>query len=55
MLSIGDPTGYGFHGDFRNGWRKEALQAAINGCTQESGVIEDCQHVLKLQSNEEMK
>ena len=34
-LANGDTTGYGFHGDFTNGWVTEVLQAALNNpqCT----------------------
>lgn len=40
--SNGDDTGYGLHGDFVNGWHVPTLQKAINECTGDSGVIEDC-------------
>lgn len=39
---MGDPTGYGFHGDFLNGWDVPTLQRAVNECTDDSGVIEKC-------------
>ncbi|BGP24567.1 hypothetical protein JCM10295v2_003485 [Rhodotorula toruloides] len=42
VLSMGDPTGYGLHGDFMNGWSHEVLQKAIDTCTADSGVIEEC-------------
>jgi hypothetical protein len=44
VLSNGDPTGYGFHADFQNGWEKGVLEKAIapngycccgNGCGQD--------------------
>ncbi|KAF8494105.1 hypothetical protein F5888DRAFT_1617148 [Russula emetica] len=42
VLSNGDPTGYGLHGDFMNGWDRSVLSRAVATCTAESGVIEDC-------------
>ncbi|TKA51175.1 hypothetical protein B0A53_05639 [Rhodotorula sp. CCFEE 5036] len=42
VLSTGDPTGYSLHGDFLNGWDGKVLQKAIEECTAESGVIEEC-------------
>lgn len=42
VLSTGDPTGYGFHGDFVNGWDIGVLQKAVDGCNANSGVVEDC-------------
>ena len=36
VLSQGDKTGYGMHGDFVNGWDTKALQAVINQCTDNS-------------------
>ncbi|KAF8467322.1 hypothetical protein BDZ91DRAFT_771969 [Kalaharituber pfeilii] len=42
VLSNGDPTGYGFHGDFINGWDVPTLQKAVDSCTDNSGVIEKC-------------
>lgn len=33
MLATGDPTGYGMHGDFLNGWDPATLEKAINDCT----------------------
>lgn len=46
VLSMGDPTGYGLHGDFSNGWDRTVLQKAIDTCTSDSGVIEE--YVLSL-------
>ncbi|GAA6012009.1 hypothetical protein JCM10207_003459 [Rhodosporidiobolus poonsookiae] len=42
VLAMGDPTGYGLHGDFLNGWDVDVLQEAIETCTDDSGVIEKC-------------
>ncbi|GAA6062956.1 hypothetical protein JCM10212_005346 [Sporobolomyces blumeae] len=42
VLSTGDPLGYGYHGDFLNGWDVDVLQKAVTECTADSGVIEEC-------------
>ncbi|KZV74408.1 hypothetical protein PENSPDRAFT_601507 [Peniophora sp. CONT] len=42
VLSTGDPTGYSLHGDFYNGWNQDILQQAVDQCTNDSGVLEDC-------------
>ncbi|BGP53646.1 hypothetical protein JCM8202_003584 [Rhodotorula sphaerocarpa] len=42
VLAFGDPTGYGWHGDFFNGWDRPVLQKAIDTCTDPSGIIEKC-------------
>jgi Domain of unknown function (DUF1996) len=42
VLANGDPTGYGLHGDFLNGWDRSVLERAVNVCTSDSGVIEEC-------------
>ncbi|KAI5479939.1 DUF1996 domain containing protein [Pseudohyphozyma bogoriensis] len=42
VLSTGDPVGYGYHGDFLNGWDNSVLQKAVDTCTDPSGVIELC-------------
>jgi hypothetical protein len=46
----GDPTGYGLHGDFLNGWDVELLQEAVDECTSDSGDVEDC-GVFRLRSD----
>jgi len=33
VLACGDPTGFGFHGDFLNGWDQTLMQKAINDST----------------------
>ncbi|KAK4048779.1 hypothetical protein OIV83_004545 [Microbotryomycetes sp. JL201] len=42
VLANGDPTGFGLHGDFLDGWDKQVLQQAVDSCTDDSGVIEYC-------------
>lgn len=42
VFSNGDPTGFGFHGDFLNGWDVPTLQKAVDECTASSGVVEEC-------------
>ncbi|KAI2609230.1 hypothetical protein GGR54DRAFT_632982 [Hypoxylon sp. NC1633] len=42
LTSNGDPTGFGYHGDFMSGWDVNFLQEAIDTCTNESGDIRDC-------------
>ncbi|KAF9691249.1 hypothetical protein EKO04_010711 [Ascochyta lentis] len=44
VWSNGDPTGYGYHADFINGWNTDTLRSAVNDCTNPSGRVEDCQH-----------
>ncbi|MCJ1266538.1 hypothetical protein MMC22_006423 [Lobaria immixta] len=42
VFSNGDPTGYGYHGDFIEAWETGVLQQAIDQCTNPSGNQEDC-------------
>jgi len=39
VYAMGDPTGYGLHGDFINGWTDQtALENAMSTCTGANGV-----------------
>lgn len=42
VFSNGDATGYGFHGDFLNGWDVNVLQKAVDTCTDPTGQVEKC-------------
>ncbi|KAE9364689.1 hypothetical protein N431DRAFT_355117 [Stipitochalara longipes BDJ] len=42
VLANGDPTGFGYHGDFMMGWDPAFLQKAVDQCTNLSGQISDC-------------
>lgn len=43
VLSYGDPTGAGYHGDFIMGWQSQQfLQSALDTCQAQSGEISDC-------------
>ncbi|KAI9715112.1 MAG: hypothetical protein M1828_001047 [Chrysothrix sp. TS-e1954] len=53
VFSQGDPTGYGFHGDFMEGWQLGVLQQAVTKCTSLSGMVGDCP-VFELVSEEAM-
>ncbi|KAJ8119110.1 hypothetical protein OPT61_g27 [Boeremia exigua] len=52
VFSQGDATGYGFHGDFVNGWDIPVLQRAVDECTDESGLVERCPAVTQFSGNE---
>jgi hypothetical protein len=45
VFANGDTTGYGFHGDFINGWNTTVLDTALEQCAtgpNASGLISDC-------------
>lgn len=42
VFAQGDPTGYGFHGDFVNGWDVGVLQKAVTNCNDASGDMTVC-------------
>lgn len=42
VFASGDATGYGFHGDFLNGWDVSVLQKAVDTCNDASGQVEKC-------------
>ncbi|KAI8633215.1 hypothetical protein F5Y19DRAFT_294316 [Xylariaceae sp. FL1651] len=42
VISNGDRTGFGYHGDFISGWDQAFLQEAVDTCTNESGELSDC-------------
>ena len=42
VLANGDPTGYGYHGDFIAAWEGDSLKNAIDACAYGGGNIEDC-------------
>jgi Domain of unknown function (DUF1996) len=54
VFSTGDPTGFGYHGDFMNAWDGDVLQSAINTCTSLSGEITACDK-FKLYTEDEMR
>jgi hypothetical protein len=54
VLANGDPTGFGNHGDFVQGWKPGILQNAVDKCINPSGLVEDCP-IFNLQSQSEMQ
>lgn len=42
MLQTNRQLGFGYHGDFIMGWEESVLQAAVDTCTNESGLVSDC-------------
>lgn len=52
VFANGDATGYGYHGDFLNGWDVNVLQNAVDNCNDPSGSVERCSAVTQF-TNEE--
>ncbi|KAI1477725.1 WSC-domain-containing protein [Daldinia eschscholtzii] len=53
VFSNGDPTGFGFHGDFMNGWDTEVLTDALEQCVNDdsfNGQISKCPPLAKSQT-----
>ncbi|KAI2613481.1 WSC-domain-containing protein [Hypoxylon fragiforme] len=53
VFANGDPTGFGFHGDFMNGWEMDVLKAAISTCANDdssNGQISKCPPLAKSQN-----
>lgn len=53
-LANGDPTGFGYHGDFMFGWQDGVLQEAVDTCTSLTGEVGDCD-IFKLQTEAEQR
>lgn len=53
-LADGDPTGFGYHGDFMQGWEHGVLQQAIDTCTSDTGIVDNCE-IFDLQSEAEQR
>ncbi|KAG2017229.1 WSC domain-containing protein, variant 2 [Coprinopsis cinerea AmutBmut pab1-1] len=53
VLSHGDPTGYGHHGDYVFGWEEGALQRAMDNCFDILGLPDSCRQLTQ-QSDAEM-
>lgn len=49
LLATGDTTGFGYHGDFLNGWNMDTQSQAIASClaSSGSGQISDCPALVK--------
>ncbi|RXW18155.1 hypothetical protein EST38_g7702 [Candolleomyces aberdarensis] len=53
VYSMGDPTGYGHHGDYMFGWEGDALQRVMDKCTEFNGDPTYCKEIT-VQSSEEI-
>jgi hypothetical protein len=52
VFANGDATGYGYHGDFMNGWDVDVLQNAVDNCNDDSGLVERCSAVTQFTYDE---
>ncbi|KAI2619508.1 WSC domain-containing protein [Hypomontagnella submonticulosa] len=53
VFANGDPTGFGFHGDFMNGWDADVLKEALDTCVNDdssNGQISKCPALAKSQT-----
>ncbi|KAI1773881.1 WSC-domain-containing protein [Hypoxylon cercidicola] len=53
VFANGDPTGFGFHGDFMNGWEVDVLKEAVDLCLNDdsfNGQISHCPPLAKSQT-----
>ncbi|KAJ6110752.1 hypothetical protein N7486_002987 [Penicillium sp. IBT 16267x] len=53
-LANGDPTGYGYHGDFMFGWEDGILQQAVDTCTSATGIVDECK-IFDLQTEDDQR
>ena len=55
VLANGDPTGYGYHGDFIAAWEGDSLKNAIGACAEGNGDVEACSAFTILPNDDQMK
>ncbi|KAI7498899.1 WSC-domain-containing protein [Hortaea werneckii] len=54
VFSQGDPTGFGFHGDFVNGWDDQVQLEAVENCLYNDpsyGTVEECPALMRSNTN----